>query len=96
MNAISIAIPAHGRLKQSSEEISPAAWGETNAHAMLAAELAAINPKVAAGYIPSGTNFARANHSHKFARLTRQEESTETRNAMWWTRQRLARRRSTP
>ena len=50
MNAISIAIPAHGRLKQSSEEISPAAWGETNAHAMLAAELAAINPKVAAGF----------------------------------------------
>jgi hypothetical protein len=46
MNAISIAIPAHSRLKKSSAEISPAAVGETKAQTMLAAELAAMIPNL--------------------------------------------------
>ena len=50
MNAISIAMPAHSRLKKSSEDISLAAVGEMNAHRMLAAELAAIRPKTVASF----------------------------------------------
>src|ERR1700736_5764479 len=50
MNESSIAMPAQSRLKKSSEEISLAAFGETNAHTMLAAELSEIRPKTDASF----------------------------------------------
>src|ERR1700736_5541773 len=50
MNAISMAMPAQSRLKKSSEEISLAAYGETNAQTMLAAELSEIRPKTDASF----------------------------------------------
>src|SRR3984893_3042053 len=50
MNEMSIAMPAQSRLKKSSEEISLAAFGETNAHTMLAAELSEIRPKTDASF----------------------------------------------
>src|ERR1700738_2491491 len=50
MNEMSIAMPAQSRLKKSSEEISLAAYGETNAQTMLAAELSEIRPKTDASF----------------------------------------------
>jgi len=50
MNAISIAMPAQSKLKKSMAEISLAAYGETNAQTMLAAELSEINPKTEASF----------------------------------------------
>ena len=43
-------MPAQTRLKKSREEISLAAYGETKAQTMLAAELSEINPKTAASF----------------------------------------------
>src|SRR5258708_14104614 len=50
MNAINIAMPAQIRLKKSREEISLAAYGETNAQTTLAAELSEIKPKTEASF----------------------------------------------
>src|SRR5438132_1209152 len=50
MNAINIAMPAQIRLKKSREEISLAAYGETNAQTTLAAELSEIKPKTKASF----------------------------------------------
>src|SRR5258708_23292691 len=50
MNAMSMAMPAQSRLKKSSEEISVAAFGATNAQMMLAAELSEIKPKTDASF----------------------------------------------
>jgi len=50
MNAMSIAIPAQSKLKKSSDEISAAPWGETNAQTMLAAELSDLRPKTEASF----------------------------------------------
>src|SRR6202051_307485 len=50
MNAITIAIPAQSRLKKSRAEISLAAYGETNAQTMLAAELSEIKPNTEASF----------------------------------------------
>src|SRR6202049_4333646 len=50
MNEMSIAMPAQSRLKKSSEEISLAAYGETNAQTMLAAELSEMRPKTDASF----------------------------------------------
>src|SRR6202165_69618 len=50
MNAMSIAMPAQSKLKKSTEEISLAAYGETNAQTMLAAELSEIKPKTDASF----------------------------------------------
>src|ERR1700676_1761142 len=50
MNAISIAMPAQSKLKKSSEEISLAAYGETNAQTMLTAELSEIKPNTDASF----------------------------------------------
>src|SRR5258708_27529463 len=50
MNAMSMAMPAQSRLKKSSEEISLAAYGDTNAQMMLAAELSEIKPKTNASF----------------------------------------------
>src|SRR3981189_3756544 len=50
MNAMSIAMPAQSKLKKSIDEISLAAYGETNAQTMLAAELREINPKTEASF----------------------------------------------
>jgi len=50
MNAISMAMPAHSKLKKSSEEISLAAYGETNAQTMLKAELSEIKPNTDASF----------------------------------------------
>src|SRR5260370_19201885 len=50
MNAMTIAMPAQSKLKKSTEEISLAAYGETNAQMMLAAELSEIKPKTAASF----------------------------------------------
>src|ERR1700682_6544898 len=50
MNAISIAMPSQSKLKKSSEEISLAAYGETKAQMMLAAELSEIKPKTDASF----------------------------------------------
>lgn len=50
MNAINIAMPPQIRLKKSREEISLAAYGETNAQTTLAAELSEIKPKTGASF----------------------------------------------
>src|SRR6266576_6818127 len=50
MNAMTIAMPAQSKLKKSSDEISLAAYGETNAQMMLAAELSEIKPKTDASF----------------------------------------------
>src|SRR3979490_2200078 len=50
MNAISIAMPAQRKLKKSREEISLAAYGETNAQTMLTAELSEIKPNTDASF----------------------------------------------
>src|ERR1700730_4898014 len=50
MNAISMASPAQIKLKKSREEISLAAYGETNAQTMLKAELSEIKPNTDASF----------------------------------------------
>src|SRR6266403_3689304 len=50
MNAMTIAMPAQSKLKKSIEEISVAAYGETNAQTTLAAELSEIKPKTEASF----------------------------------------------
>src|SRR3981189_1956392 len=50
MNAISMAMPAQSKLKKSREEISLAAYGETNAQTMLKAELSEIKPNTDASF----------------------------------------------
>src|SRR5260370_42584056 len=50
MNEMTIAMPAQSKLKKSREEISLAAYGETNAQTMLAAELSEIRPKTDASF----------------------------------------------
>src|SRR5882757_3377934 len=50
MNAINIAMAAQIKLKKSREDISLAAYGETNAQTMLAAELSEIKPKTEASF----------------------------------------------
>src|ERR1700681_110269 len=50
MNAMSIAMPAQSKLKKSREEISLAAYGETNAQTMLTAELSEIRPNTDASF----------------------------------------------
>ena len=50
MNAMSIAMPAQSKLKKSIDEISLAAYGETNAQTMLTAELSEIKPKTEASF----------------------------------------------
>src|SRR3981081_3714905 len=50
MNAMSITTPAQSKLKKSIDEISLAAYGETNAQTMLAAELSEIKPKTDASF----------------------------------------------
>src|ERR1700730_9383789 len=50
MNAISMAMPAQIKLKKSREEISLAAYGETNAQKMLKAELSEIKPNTDASF----------------------------------------------